>query len=101
MYIAFEIILMRKIELLRLFFCIDIIAHTHTKNFFFTHTQNEMIHFTTELECIYALVRAAVGDMDYGMVHISSHAGTYHPCGYAERGNAAMIITGVNLRLFF
>ena len=45
-----------------------------------------MIHFTTELECIYALVRAAVGDMDYGMVHISSHAGTYHPCGYAERG---------------
>ena len=74
--------------------------HTYTKKIFFTHT-HKMIHFTTELECIYALVRAAVGDMDYGMVHISSHAGTYHPCGYAERGNAAMIITGVNLRLFF
>ena len=59
-----------------------------------------MIHFTTELECIYALVRAAVGDMDYGMVHISSHAGTYHPCGYAERGNAAMIITGVPAVVF-
>ena len=99
MYIAFEKVLMKKIELLR-FFCIDIIAHTHTKKNFFSHT-HKMIHFTTELECIYALVRAAVLDMDYGMVHISSHAGTYHPCGYAERGNAAMIITGVNLRLFF
>ena len=46
LYIAFEIILMRKIELLRLFFCIDIIAHTH-KKFFFTHTQNDTFYHRT------------------------------------------------------
>ena len=47
LYIAFEIILMRKIELLRLFFCIDIIAHTHKKVFFFTHTQNDTFYHRT------------------------------------------------------
>ena len=33
-----------------------------------------MLHFTTELECILHICVGAVGDMDYGMVHISSHA---------------------------